>query len=269
MPSIKEVNYFIFGHAGLKFGGPLGKQRERLAIKGLKQYQDLFSKVADEKAIGEGSINYIFYPEACAGIKQITPNAKIIFILRQPVDRAFSSYKKAQDETPDPAGSFEAAWRDDERLARESWYNGRYRGKSLYYEQLKIWFDTFDRKQICVYLYEDLRDDPKTLMRDLYGFIGVDPSFNPDTSVVHNRSGEISNPFMRWAWKNSGELRSWIAPILPLSMRGQFFRLIARGKRSSPSEKLDPQLRKRLTGEIRDDILKTQELIGRDLSHWL
>ncbi|MCZ6504064.1 MAG: hypothetical protein O6945_16320 [Gammaproteobacteria bacterium] len=132
-----------------------------------------------------------------------------------------------------------------------------------------MWFDTFDRKQIRVYLYEDLCDDPNMLMCDLYEFIGVDPSFEPDTSIVHNRSGEIANPVLRWAWRNSGELRSWIAPMLPLSMRGQFFRLIARGKVSSPRERLDPELRARLTEEVSDDILKTQELIGRDLSHWL
>lgn len=269
MPSIKEVNYFIFGHAGLRFEGPQGTQRNRTAIKSLKQYKALFCTAGDAKAIGEGSINYIFYPQACAGIKKLTPNAKIVFILRQPVDRAFSSYQSSSNEFPDPAASFEAAWRDDERRAKESWYNGRYRGKGLYYEQLKVWFDTFDRRQIRVYLYEDLRDDPSALMRDLYEFIGVDPSFEPDTSIVHNRSGEIVNPILRWTWINSAELRSWIAPILPLSMRGRFFRLIARGKRPSPRERLDPELRARLTEELRDDILKTQELIGRELSHWL
>ncbi len=246
--------------------------RDASKSDGNKDFETIQSPVLHRrrrKAIGEGSINYISYPQACAGIKQLTPNAKIVFILRQPVDRAFSSYQQSSDDFPDPAGSFEAAWRDDERRAKESWYNGRYRVMGLYYEQLKVWFDTFDRRQIRVYLYEDLRDDPSALMRDLYEFIGVDPSFEPDTSIVHNRSGEIVNPILRWTWKNSAELRSWIAPILPLSMRGRFFRLIARGKRSSPRERLDPELRARLTEEIRDNILKTQELIGRELSHWL
>jgi len=268
MPSIKEVNYFIFGHAGLKLSGPLGTHRYRTAIRSLKKYEALFSKAGSAKAMGEGSINYIAYPEVCAGIQGLTPHAKFIFILRQPVERAFSSYQKSTEDFPDPAGSFEAAWRDHKRRAAENWFRCQYRNRSLYYEQLKVWFDTFDRDQIRVYLYEDLRDDPNGLMRDLYEFIGVDPTFEPNTSIVHNQSGKISNPILRWLWQNTGEVRSWIAPLLPISMRGQFFRLIARGDRSAPGERLDPELRIQLTEEIKDDIVKTQDLIGRDLSHW-
>ncbi|NKB58208.1 MAG: hypothetical protein GKS00_17930 [Alphaproteobacteria bacterium] len=269
MPSIKEPNYFIFGHAGFRAGGPQGAHRNRTSIRSLKKYKALFRDAGDAKAIGEGSVSYLAYPEACAGIRELTPHAKLIFILRQPVDRAFSSYQKFSESVPDPAGSFEAAWRDHERRMTENWFTAQYKRKSLYYEQLKVWLDSFDKNQIRIYLYEDLRADPKALMRDLYEFVGVDPSFDPNVSIVHNRRGEIANPILRWTWRNSEDLRSWVAPHLPLSWRGQFFRLIARGERASPGERLDPALRAQLTEEIKDDILKTQDLIGRDLSHWL
>ena len=241
----------------------------RIAIQSLRKYETLFRDAKDAKAIGEASIRYICIPQACTGIKELTPRAKIIFLLRQPVDRAFSAYQLFQSNWGDPADSFKDAWRDNDRRTAENWFSGRYRERSLYHAQLKVWFDSFPREQIRVYLNEDLRDNPQSLMRDLFTFIGVDPAFRPETNVVHNRSGTIANPALRWAWRRSTGLRARIVPHLPVSMRGRFFRFVARSDTTAPRERLDPATRARFTNEIKDDILRTQDLIGRDLSRWL
>ncbi|NKB57458.1 MAG: hypothetical protein GKS00_14125 [Alphaproteobacteria bacterium] len=75
MPSIKEVNYFIFCYAGLKFNGTLSTHRHRTAVTSFKRYGALFKGANEAKAIGEGSINYIYFPEVFAGIKELIPDA--------------------------------------------------------------------------------------------------------------------------------------------------------------------------------------------------
>ena len=106
-------------------------------------------------------------------------------------------------------------------------------------------------------------------MRELYSFLGVDPAFKPDTTVVHNQTGEIGNPLFRALWKHSAGLRAELMPLLPVAWRGQLFRFLARGERiRRESLPLPAELNAQLTRELRGDIAELEELIGRELSCW-
>ena len=120
-----------------------------------------------------------------------------------------------------------------------------------------------------VILYEDLKSDAQRVMRELYTFLEVDPDFEPETSVVHNQSGEINNVALRLGWKYSSGLRSTLAPLLPIQWRGKLFRYIARGSHArKPVEPLPGDIKSELTAELRKEIQALEQLICRDLSSW-
>jgi len=270
MSNIKEPNYFSYGYGGVPYAGPARHRIYATSIKNMATYQALFKKAGDATAIGEASINYMLHPEACVGIKAETPDAKLVFILRQPIERAWSSFQRSRYEGIEPDSSFVAAWRDDGRRRAAGHWANIHRFKSLYGKHLESWFNTFPREQIRVILFDDLKRDADAVMRGLYTFLGVDTNFQPDTSVIHYQSGEISNVLMRQLWQRSSRLRAVAAPMLPLQWRGQFFRVLARSKSVKTTKaQLSPELKAALTEELRDDILALQSLIDRDLSGWL
>ncbi|HVR29780.1 MAG TPA: hypothetical protein VMS86_09635, partial [Thermoanaerobaculia bacterium] len=109
--------------------------------------------------------------------------------------------------------------------------------------------------------------DPAALVADLYRFLEVDPAFGPDTAARHNASGGlIRNPFTRALWTRSALLRAALRPYLPEPLRHAAFRAVTTDL-TAPA--LDPALRAELSELFRTDTERLQELIGRDLSHWL
>jgi len=269
MSPVKEPNYFSYGFGAVQYDGPGREKFYATSIKNLGAYQALFERAGQARVIGEASINYMLHPQACAGIKALTPEAKLVFILRQPVERAWSSFQLSRGSGTEQESSFLAAWRDDSRRRAAGHWSCIHRYKSLYAKHLECWFTTFPKEQIKVILYEDLKEDAESVMRELYAFLEVDPDFQPQTSVVYNQSGEINNLFLRLGWKYSAGLRSTLAPLLPARWRGRIFRYIASGSHArKPSEALPRDLKLALTDELRDDILALENLLDRDLSGW-
>lgn len=270
MSQIKEPNFFSYGYGKVPYAGPGKKRFYETSIKDLTTYQALFGQAGNALAVGEASINYMLHPEACAGIRATSPDAKLIFTLRQPVERAWSSFQRSRSGGAEKEPDFLTAWRDDNRRRAAGHWSDIHRYKSLYGQHLKIWFSTFPREQIKIILFDDLRADTKAVMREVFTFLGVNPDFEPDTSIIHNQTGEIANPVLRKLWFGTTRLRARLAPLLPLTWRGLFFPLIARSQNiKRPKERLHPDLKMMLTKELREDILSLQDLIGRDLSIWL
>jgi hypothetical protein len=269
MSAVKEPNFFSYGYGGVPFAGPGRDRFYSTSIKDLKTYRQLFKHAGAARVIGEASINYLLHPEACAGIHALTPEARLVFILRQPVDRAWSSFQRSRFTGVETEEHFIDAWRDDARRRAAGHWSCIHRYKSLYAQHLHCWFDTFPRQQIKVILFDDLKNDPNAVMHDLYTFLGVDPGFKPDTSVIHNQTGEISNPLLRNIWLRSSALRGHLAPVLPLSWRGRLFRYLASSNHTTRSSaRLPADLRAELTAELREGIGELEDLIDRDLSAW-
>ncbi len=269
MSSVKEPNYFSYGYGGVPYAGPGLDQYYATSIKDLETYRGLFRHAGQARIVGEASINYMLHPQACAGIRDLTPDARLVFILRQPVERAWSSFHRSRYSGIEPETDFLAAWRDDARRREAGHWSCIHRYKSLYARHLRCWFDTFPRQQIKIVLFDDLKASPDEVMRDLYTFLDVDPGFKPDTAVIHNQTGEISNPLLRSIWLRSSALRSHLLPILPLRWRGRIFRYLASSRQTTRrSAPLPAELRAELTAELQESIVELEELIDRDLSAW-
>lgn len=107
MSPVKEPHYFSFDDNSKMTKGP-GDPIPK-AITNFQAYQQLFEGANNEKAIGEASTSYLYRPEAAGRIHQLTPNAKLIAILRNPADRAFSAYMHVVRDQRETAINFKQA----------------------------------------------------------------------------------------------------------------------------------------------------------------
>lgn len=148
--------------------------------RGLPYYsQTWFGPLPHGKTYGEKTTNYLESPEACSRIALHLPNVLLVFLLRDPVERAYSNYlwsvRNGHETEPfERALGLEAA-REREvapelRYARPHAYFSR----GLYARLLLPWFDRFSREQILVLRSEDVAEAPQETARALFRFVGVE-----------------------------------------------------------------------------------------------
>jgi hypothetical protein len=261
MSPSKEPHYFTLGDM------ELSKEAEALWAHlphSLHSYKKLFKGVGQEKAIGEASTSYLDTERAAQRIARIVPHAKLIAVLRDPTDRACSHFtfnlKVFYEELPT---FHEAMAAEPQRLSLGLGPRFKYIGKGLYFKQVKNYFSLFSRDQICVLLYDDFKSDPRKFIQDLLHFLEVDDTFMPDMSVKYNVSGLYRNKSLEIIMRTFHPLRLVLERKLP----PKFVSFLGKNlmKRNEPGI----ELRRKLVAIYRDDILKLQDLIHRDLSHWL
>ncbi len=207
----KETNFFSQDSATCFLGD---------AIRTREDYEREFDAVRDEKAIGETSPAYLAVPMAPKNIHDDIPNAKLIAILRDPAERAYSHFLMRRRQNREFRTSFEQCIDEEDLDPQRS-----YKSRGFYGEQMERYRKYFPKDEMKIFLYEDFVKDPEGILREIFSFLEVDPSFTPDMSERYNANPEA-------------------AP-------------------------LDLKLRAKLIDMYREDILKLQKMIGRDLSGWL
>ena len=266
----KEPHFFSLEGKKVDFRGPGDKLEEQLnnTVTNIEDYRKLFQGVSNEIAIGESSTSYIYNPEAAERIRKHIPNAKIIAILRNPADRAYASFLHMVQRGYEPLTDFAEALQDEERRINEKWRGlWHYKRRGFYYNQVKRYFDVFDRSQIKIYLYEDFSGNTTGLLRDTFQFLAVDETFVPDVSVKHNAYYLPKNKAWHSFLVKRNPIKSAVRLFIPAKLRKDIkTNLIAKNNNKPP---LSPEVRRELIQEYREDILKLQDLIGRDLSKWL
>ncbi len=254
VPAKKEPHFFSYEGREPRF-----RQRSRKTknvINTLPEYLALFDGATTERAIGEGSTSYLHEEQSAARIRSRIPDAKLIAILREPVDRAWSHFHHAVRSGREPADGFAKAVRDEERRLAEGWGDPyAYKSKGFYARQLRRYHALFPKEQLHVCLFDDLMADPKSLLRGVFAFLGVDPLFEPDLSRKYNVGGDAEEVF---------EYRGGIADRIRTALSP------ARRDRDPAKKPHFPaELRAELAELYRPEIEDLQELIGRDLGAWL
>jgi hypothetical protein len=230
-----------------------------------EDYVRLFRGANGAKAIGEATPAYLWSASAAANIRARLPEAKIIMILRDPAERAFSQYLH-QLSVGLTAASF--------RAHIEACARGGHRELStfypfleigLYYEQVKRFLDTFPRSQLRIYWYEEAWREPANLLADVFRFLEVDETFRPDLSERSHQRRAPRSARLHHFLKRSGiwyPLKSIVPAGYRASLRGLAFR-------QGPALATDPADRQYLIDYYRDDIQRLAALLDRDLSAWL
>jgi Sulfotransferase family len=261
----KETNFFS---RDWETATPEEKAKKRNGINSFEKYVELFRDAKDEIAIGEASPNYLLYYETSAAlIQRYLPNAKLIAMLRNPVDRAYSDYLMHVRDILGPGHRL--AYQAQERSQQSHTIR-----KGFYYAGIKQYLDVFGAEQVKVYLYDDFCKDPLSVMQDMYRFIGVDDTFAPDMTYRAQVAKIPKNRSINQLLQEKNPVRTAAAAalkfVLPVETRQKIRqRLLDMNFKGKSSELLTPQERQLLVDLYRDDILKLQDLLGRDLSNWL
>lgn len=277
MSPTKEPFHFILNGERPSYNGPGDREVfAQLAVPSRKKYEALFDDVTDEKAIGEATTQYLYVDHAAENIHAAVPDAKILIFLRHPVERAYSSYMHMLRDGRETYEDFEEALRyEPERIAANWEPLWHYTSASYYAESVERYYDLFGKEQVGVFLHDELKLDAPKLLYHVCQFLGVDDSFRPDTSTRYNVSGVPKNKMMhavQTALLNpDNPVKAIVKPLLPKRLRHQALHGVVDKIRTVNFEdrKLDPELRQRLLARYRGDILRTQNLTGRDLSAWL
>ena len=266
MTAIKEPMFFNNFQNNNNFK-VLGRKTKKITT--FEQYYPLFDSVKNEKAIGEASPAYISNKNCPNLIQQHLPNAKIIAVLRQPVARAYSNFLHARRADRESISDFETAFNKETERKTENWsplYH--YKSKGYYAEQLERYFTLFPKENIKVLLFEDLVNNPIETTQELFKFLNIDKSFIPETSKKSNVSGTPKGIFgwiiMKLRYYNLIP-NIQFSNYLPNFMIQFIFN--SAYKKARP---LAPEIKKRLTHTYyKEDILKLEKLIEKDLQHWL
>lgn len=236
-----------------------------------RDYLRLFAQVKNQRAIGEASAAYLYSPATAPRIWKNLPTSRLIALLRQPADRAYSNYQYNVQRHLEPARTFAEALLEEEARRQAGWYPMLfYKVHGYYHAQLSVYYDLFPREQIKVYLYEDWKNTPQAMLRDLFRFLEVDENFAPEI----RRSNVTLLPKSRRLHNLAAHPQriEQLTPFLPTTAQRAVVSALRRIDNQfnlAPPPPLDPEIRARLTADYREDILKLQDLIGRDLAHWL
>ncbi|MBC8343247.1 MAG: sulfotransferase [Bacteroidetes bacterium] len=277
---IKEPNYFSVDITPESFKSDYRKQTEMAGdkyfntkplrelhlsfVRNETHYFQLFEAVRDETAIGECSTTYLFSDEAAKKIHEFNRDSKIIAILRNPVERAFSHYLMAL-RFGYSTKSFKAAIEEDLNQKEKGWGISKlYLELGLYNQQLKRYFKTFNPHQIRVYLNEDLNNNPQQIISDICQFLEIEPiNINPEEkyNVAKIPKSRMLNKFLY----QSG-LGMSLIKFLPDRWKHKL-KEVYFSQEEVPM--LLPNDRNYLLDFYQEDIMATAELTGRDLSAWL
>jgi hypothetical protein len=238
----------------------------------------LFEKRGNEAAVGEASPSYLYDESAPCAVKDAIPECRIVMILRNPVERLFSDffYSRSWGSNLDMEfSSFVTACIDGEGAGRQGFAPALMAKKGLYAGQVRRYLDVFTPDDVFMRLHEDLQLEPGRLMSELYGFLGVDSSFIPKLRRVHNANSEAVFPVLSRIVRRSRRLETlFVNPVLPSSRKGFITNTVLALNRRKEIKKetsrdMKREDRERLLAYYRSSTEELQQLIGRDLRHWL
>ncbi len=229
--------------------------------KGISWYEHHFRSCREGALCGEFSTSYLYTPLTAERIKSVYPNVKLIAILRNPIERAYSQYRNAikGGEIPESC-TFLTYSRQEESVLRQG----------LYVEQLARYDALFSPEQILVCVYEDSKKNPEEFMRTIYKFLGIDSSFV--SSMVRSEINVARTPRHVWIDRLMHHTAETLRKIgcdrfvhrvrtagIPDLIRSFNTKSAAKSAHTTTFD------REPLREYFRDDVLKLNARLGRDI----
>ena len=267
IPEVKECRFFSqlpknYKGLGAEFFPNSGITDERV-------YFNLFIGHED-KVCGDMSNDYLYYYEkSIKNIKKYLGNEiKIVIVLRNPIDRAYSNYMHHIRDGWENI-SFEQALDDENRRIEENWgWSYHYVKTGMYYYQVKAYLDNF--RQTKIYFFEELKFKD-SLLKDLYAFLEVRFTKELKDNKEYNVSGYPRNKLIHNLLNKDNAIKKIIKPVVnSILPKGSIQKVVSNIQNKNLKKvSMKNDTRERLKNVFEDDIKKLSNLIKMDLSHWL
>ncbi len=267
MSPVKEPRFFSMEGKADDFRGQGDSSLTAGMTTCFEDYQHLFDGVGDQPAIGEASTWYLMQSDTAAPcIRKFVPDARLIVILRQPAERAYSHYMMYVSLGHERL-SFRRALQAEPERARMHWAPGwQYKANGFYFHLLQPYLRKFPRQQMRIYLYEDWKANPTWMLEDMFDYLGI-PKIDLDI-LKKNVTWHPRSTLLQHILASKNPLKLWLKQNMLASLRHRLSAALWKLNKGTPPQ-IDPAIHRKLTSEYRDDILNLQDLIGRDLTHWL
>ncbi len=173
---VKEPKFFLTDGPPPARGGPGDIRTYREHVWRREDYEALFDEASAGRLRGESTPFYLYRHDAHLRIKALIPDAKLIIILRDPVERAHSNWTHMWSAGLDPVGDFVQACAEEDRRTRAGWADfWHYLALGRYGEQLQRLYTVFGREQVLVFRYRALIDQPAQVLDRICAFLRVPP----------------------------------------------------------------------------------------------
>lgn len=273
MSAVKEPNFFAYE---LKSLSDIGKDPGDVtyflnSIRDLEDYQALFNDADPDQLKGEVSNTYLYGDDAPYRIKHHLPNVKLIAILRNPTERLYSRFLHLVRDGQMDEDEFyksldkESVWWERDDLIKEGFY----------YKNLSRFYEIFSEDQIKVFLFEDLSNNIQDVLTNIFSFLGIDSDVSLNVDLKYNESGIVKNKFLNNIIGGGSFIKKVIEKSSPTLLdnlknnEGVKKVIFSLRSKNLKKPKMNPQIRTELNNIYREDIIKLEKLINRDLSSWL
>ena len=267
IPEVKECRFFSqlpknYKGLGAEFFPNSGITDERVYFKLFCEHED--------KVCGDMSNDYLYYYEkSIKNIKKYLGNEiKIVIVLRNPIDRAYSNYMHHIRDGWENI-SFEQALDDENKRIEENWgWSYHYVKTGMYYYQVKAYLDNF--RQTKIYFFEELKFQD-SLLKDLYAFLEVRFTKELKDNKEYNVSGYPRNKLVHNFLNKDNAIKKIIKPVVnSILPKGSIQKVVSNIQNKNLKKvSMKNDTRERLKNVFEDDIKKLSNLIEMDLSHWL
>ena len=229
-------------------------------IQEKEEYLELFLNAKDAIVAGEASTSYLWDPETPQLIHEIVPHARIISILRDPVERAYSHYLMHVRNGLEKLSFHEAIEKNIQEHDPRS--SSRYLEAGLYHLQIKRYVDIFSHNQVKILIFEEFIQNPKSALEEVLKFIGINFELKDFEGEVHNPFAIARGPVIQYIFGNI--ITRKIAKKLISPSRREFLREKILFKKL-PKPRMNQEDKETLIKFYRDDVEKLQTLLGRKL----
>jgi hypothetical protein len=267
----KEPKYWLCGDAPPPhWRGPGDAHSQQEWVWRRRDYDALFVPARDDQVRGESTPFYLWSRPAHRRIAEHLPGVRLVAVLRDPIDRAYSNWMHLWSDGLEPVSDFEAAFALQQERVDAGWAPfWRYRDLGLYGEQLRHVFDYVPREHVLVVRYRDLVDDPGGAVDKVCAFLGIEPGhvdrIPQDNARSFARPGlrsRVVGPVIR-AGAYAGQL---VSPRVWRKVSEPLVAALQAGGQHRPT--LAPEARQRLLPHFAEDIALLSELTGEDFSLW-
>ena len=269
MSPVKEPNYFALEGLPASFRGPVDDDTiNRRSVCELGEYLRLFRDAGDAAAVGEASTLYLYSPVAAEAIARFEPRMKILAMLRNPVDRAFSSYRHLVRDGVEKEPFAIGLEREEARISAGWSHIWHYTHAGLYARQIARFTERFPTEQIRVFTYDRFQADPEGVLAEIFGFLGVDPGHRADTSRRYNVSGRPRSKLFHRLVIGKNPIKAALRPVVPRAVRWWLVKAAQSWNVAPERAAMDPEIRARLAAGFADDVEELVSRLGLDLDAW-
>ncbi len=262
-PGIEVVSSRL-EHFG-EYGNPAEGNLDREAY--LKHFENIPSSIV----AGEKSVSYLYSRQAIQEIYEMNPRMKIIMVLRDPTERAYSDYWHRRRTAVEHASFEQALQQEESRMAEGARFELHYANYGRYFRNVSAYLEKFGSDNVLAVRYEDLRNDPEAVCKECFRFLHVATDFKLKRYPIYNKGTRgRNNILLRTLFWMSQQAR--IVTIVRRVFRGNFRRKITRWMEKSNGVDEYPEIDKETEASLRaffqDDVKGLEGLLGWDLSNW-